>query len=304
MRTHEIRIQANVSDESEGNVYVMAFLSNVGEGNIQTAIVNASWDYTNLAVQLQQIQPDNVYTEISGNITKAYANLDDNNGENIEEATNYYLYMYAVDTYNNRVVQAYANNPLRVSIETTVVFTLDDFLIDSTNTFTEVRNAPLSPTTIINKNSDDYYFGFHDNKHEWNNRLFANVEIIPYESVVGNVYTIATETNYGTTSITDTNALRISDFARNHYDDTLVRRTDGMFVFGANSDAVLHEITTFYANVDQHTINSSMTFGNEYHIYSIVHDKGFDKHIVHYKDTVITGTSPVLTNLSATVYQP
>ena len=290
-----ISVNANVSDESGANVYVAAFESVVDETQWKANIENGQWDLATLAVHLQPNVPTgNHSVTVSGNITKAYANLDSVNQSNIDVVKQYHVYMYAIDARNNSVAIRY-DYTVTIDVATTNIVSFDNFMGYVPNpppagTFAQVRSAPPAP----NVEYTEPLFRFHEQSAfaDWDSKLYGDLHVNPEESVItGNVYTIAVETE----STPD----NVAAFINDRLNDALVYQTSPKH--NANIDVSNEIIDRFYPNVEAGTSNVDMAFGKTYYLYSMVRDIGFDRDIVKHNGIVQTGTPPNVSTVDVRV---
>lgn len=298
-RSSTIHVDITCTDESGGNVYAMVFEKAVNHNDIETAVDQNKW-WTRMVELTPYIGTDNVPTVMSCDITRSYANLDDTSPEGaaIIEGVDYYLYLYLKDVHDNHTVYS-DNNPLLVNIETTVTFTLESFHIDpiGPTEYAKVRSGPPKVQSLYNQGPDERLFAFYerDTKTNWRNALYADITIVPHESVVGNVYNVATETAYDVTQSAD--QTKLVEFVKANPADTLVREG---YVFQSNVEVSEYQISKFYPNVDTPDYGP-MRFNNTYHVYTVLEDKGFGDKVVRFEETVTTGAPPVLSDIATNV---
>ena len=295
----QITIQASVHDESGGNVFAMAFASEVTETALLGNIETGSWDFATLGVLLTpNIQTNHQLTNVSGNITTVYANLEDVTGGDIQLETDYYVYLYLHDIYaNDRVL--YYGSPIVVDTSTTQVVNFLGFLFGTPTggVYSQLRDGPAFPETNVQAGHSLFDDGFYSQRADWNTTLLANIDIVPNESVVGNVYAFALET------FEPPNSANLAAFVEANRPMTQLYEANVStgFVFSGTSggvgETVKVPITHFYPSVANVEINTvAMEFGKTYHVYSVLDDKSFDNNanVVHYTAEVTTGTPPVI----------
>lgn len=290
-----ITVSANVSDESGANVYVAAFETNIDKDVWKAKIEDGTWNLDTLAVQLGSVPTGEVSTHLSGTIHVGYANLDHQVSVPVNVNTQYYVYLYAVDSYDNSVSVQY-DNVVSIDVSTTSVVHFDLFMQYVTNpppsgTIAQLRNSPPIPN--VTYSGDMFRFYEQDTFPTWNQKLFANIQVNPEESIItGNVYTIAVETR--ATSLND-----VANLINNNLDATRVY--DGTPLYNSTIHHLDEEISMFYPNVDPGVSNVSMEFGKSYYVYSMVKDIGFNTDAVMENTMVTTGTNPILNAVNITV---
>jgi hypothetical protein len=300
-RTSVITINTTCMDESGGNVYAMAFRENV----IGARILNGDWPISKMTELAPSIYASMLTSTTStGDIPISYANIDDDSltGDAIEEGFEYYIYLYLVDVHGNKTVHAYLQNPLRLSVETTVTFPLSAYHVEQgTDEYAQAREAPPLIETIHNqKTPGDAFFAFYNGviKTNWRTALYANIEIVPHESVVGNVYNITTEKDYGV-NVSDVDRLKMIAFVDANRAITMVHEG---YVFQDNVDVIDYQISDFYANVETTSEpRLNMDFNKTYYVYTVVDDKGFGSKVVRFEEQVETGRPPILDGIQAAV---
>lgn len=293
-----IRVNANVSDESGANVYVTAFESGIDADAWRSNIETGAWDLASLSVQLSPFVPvGGSVTTVSGNVTHAYSNLNSFDPVPINVETEYFVYMYAVDTRNNSVAVG-AESSVTIDVQTTTVVSFDDFMqyVDNPpaiGSFSQVRSGPLKPN--VDYQGDLFRFYDQATFPDWDTRFYGTVHVDPIESVItGNVYTLVSEQD-------EPDLNKVAAFFNSHLEDTLVYEHNQNTLYNATIQQNDLSVSQFYPNVDTGTSNVDMAFGKEYHVYSMVKDIGFNTDVVKKNRVLYSGTAPDVSTVEVTV---
>ena len=295
-----IRVNANVSDESGANVYVTAFESGIDADAWRNSIETGAWDLANLSVQLSPFVPaGGSVTTVSGNVTHACANLNSFVQVPVNVETEYFVYMYAVDTRNNSVAVG-AEQSVTIDIQTTTVVSFDDFMqyVESPpalGSFSQLRSGPIKPN--VDYQGDLFRFYDQATFPEWDTRFYGNVmHVDPVESVItGNVYTLVSEQD-------EPDLNKVAAFFNSRLDDTLVYEHNQNTLYNAVIQQSDLSVGRFYPNVETGTSNVDMAFGKEYHVYSMVKDIGFNTDVVKKNRVLYSGTAPEVATVEVTVF--
>jgi len=298
--THQISISANVYDESGGNVYVMAFLKsgNVTTDSLKSNILDGSWDYANIAVRLLPTLEPNLHTIMTGNISVAYANLGNTTDITttdsalvLEAYVNYDLFMFVKDIHDNSKVVDFGSS-LSISVDTTRVANFPTNLLNAgPDDFSEFREGPLKPNLFYNE--DPFGFYEQDTRPDWKTKLYANIDITPSESVVGNVYNVVFEEE-------ESNLANVVTFVQsNPASMTLLNSYPMVYKTTKNAS---EQITNIFQSSANNTLGD-FSIGKTYYVYSVIEDKGFGVDIAKLEKTVVTGTSPNVTLVDVRVVE-
>lgn len=294
--TYHVTVGANITDESGGNVYAMLMSENIDPESIKG---NVSV-YKHNMVRLGDVTgipfgETNTFA-ITADLTIYFENLralEANDGRDIIPGVGNYLYIYAVDEYDNDTLVKHDRNVV-LSIESTHLFEYPDYLI-ATSGFFEFKNISNIVEPNITSEPDIAYFGFRD-RDNYANVLYSNISILSGEFAISNVYSFALE--------------QPSDVSGNESDFLeLIENMNPVKVYTTTSllydrsDHFLHEVDTFFDTVTS-TTNSSMQFGKTYTLYNAYKKHGMNSMngtIVERSNQVITGTFPVITDTMVVV---
>ena len=286
--TYHVNVGANVSDESGGNLYAMLIGSNA------EITKNDVSDLTERMFQLGGEFQSGSINQVSTDITSSFANLDDFNSNvstALAPATEYHLYMYAIDTLDNDVLIKYDKTVI-LSVESTKVSIHTDYLLGTTdNVFYEFRSLDVITQPNISSEGDGgSYFGFKKNLQNYADVLYSNIFVESGEFAIDNVYAFALEEPFAVAG-NESGFISLVENMTPSKQYSLLHK---------NSDVFSYEVDTFYSNVTSIT-TTPMRFGTTYTMYNAFHDRGTNTTVVKRSDQVVTGTYPTITDTKVIV---
>jgi len=281
---YTLAIEANISDQNGALAYAFALDSNIGVDALHTIIETNVWDYRNAKLIEQDVEENHVVTHVKTTISSFFHGDQLQNTTDFIAPQDYFIYILAVDEYENIGIRYHVNNPINfVNAKHTLVVSFSDWLFNSpTDSFAEGRLAPNSAEMEFNPQGRIMFTFLEDNAN-WENELKANVIINPNERIIDKLYIIASETNYGMVPTVENKTQLLSLIPE-------LDQIDVTSTFLSESSVLPVTMSKFFKN----GISESMKIGIQYYIYIISHDAGFDTFDVEFSTTTITGTPPTI----------
>jgi plastocyanin len=238
------------------------------------------------------VEENHVVTHVKTTISSFFNGDQLQNTADFIAPQDYYIYILAVDEYENIGIRYHVNNPVNfVNAEHTLVVSFSDWLFNSsTNSFAEGRLAPNSAEMQFNPQGRIMFTFLEDNAN-WESELKANVIINPNERIIDQLYIIASETNYGIVPTVENKTQLLSLIPE-------LDQIDVTSTFLSESSVLPLTISKFFKN----GLSESMKIGIHYYIYTISHDMGFDTFDVEFSTTTLTGTPPTISDTYADAY--
>jgi hypothetical protein len=266
MTHHYISISANVSDESGGNVYAVAFSEDMDDVSNRTDIEQ----FSGLTLLSPSIQPSapGVFTEVSGTLHTTYTNISSliPNVGNVVGGDTYYIYIVVKDVHNNaNVINLGAGS---VVIDRTVVSDQAGSILASVD--------PSVVGSFVLDSSDHF-------------RFQSDVTVYPEQSWV-NSYTIATK------SVLFDEASIIAMKNAN-----ILVNNNSQHVY-AGPESFTGQIAYFYDALDVNTETTTLEYGELYEIYNVIEDNALRTDKVYHLGNVRAGTEPTLSDFVVFAY--
>jgi hypothetical protein len=285
---HRIQVNARVKDESGGKAYAFALDKAATTTDIK------------LMIKRKKLTPEHmtylgeftsIGNDLSTEVTRFIAWDTVNSGtisfvNSLVNGDAYHMYIYAVDPFQNATVVANSQNPITMTTDTIVI----QFSALQPERYAE-RRALNEPVLSIpaNRGFFDFYVGNIT-------MLYANLSVIPKESVVSDISVVA----FYSEQINDQNVIAFPKDKRTLLvdDETMISTTHELGTTG---------IERFYTDTSDTTTGTLFSehfaangYGHVFHVYTVMRDVGFEKWIVRH-DTVHAGTYPVLSNSTAEI---
>lgn len=285
---YQVNVTIQVYDENNGSVYVLLLQEDVIPSTIQTEVGNHVSHLTALgtgfAGNLQVRQVSGTLTYTFDSMTQLTANIR----SPIEPGVGYYMYVYAVDAYNNSVLVQQTEQVLLSTDSTSIHMSILYPLESPTGNFHEFRNTIDIDQPTITSNADMSYFGFFENRDNYENVLFANIFANPSEFVMDEIYSFAIE---NPPLNIEGNELKFMNLITNTTPSHRFPDGSDLELLFQRTESFPYEINTFYSNIDSN-VHITMLFDKQYTLYHAFHLKSINKYIVQRSDTIVTGTRP------------
>lgn len=287
---HRIQVSATVRNNSGGTAYAFALDHNPSIWEIKEKIKDGKFTLTTMTnlgtfdvsgTSLSNnvttfIQWDSVESAIA---SSDLVSFDDSNADAV--VGEYYMFIYAVDLYQNTNVMAHPQNPIRMTTETIVLTRALDLLYgDGSVNYAEQRNGVSDANVTLLTPLFDFYNGRTD-------MLYANISVDPNESAVNEVSVVAFSSQI-------VPMLNVSTFSHK----TVIYQE----IFGS-AISIEESIDTFFTDMTDTTgtlFNSANWYGQTFYVYVVMHDIGFDKWIVT-EFEVQAGVPPNLSDSTAEI---
>ena len=301
--TYKVNVKATVSDETSGNVFAMLMSADLNASAIQADVK----DSTDNMVLLGSFSGSSSET-LEGNLTTYFEDVAAvQSGTSItltaDTDISYYVYIYAIDQYDNDIL---IKRPQAVTLDiatTTVDVNATLFIGASTGLFHETRYATnITQANVTSSPTDgSNYFGYSANKiipggayTDYANVLYATLTADPGEFVVDAVYSFAVETPPATFAGNETKLLNLIESTNpaKIYNPTLL--------FNSPPQSFSYEIDTFYASVDSN-VKYPMVFGTNYTLFHACHVRDMDLYVMNQAGNVSTGEAPTIVSSTAAV---
>lgn len=307
--TYKVNVKATVSDEASGNVFAMLMSANLDASTIQADVK----DHTGNMVLLGSFSGPGA-AALEGNLTTYFEDVAAvQSGTSItlgpDTDISYYVYIYAIDQYDNDILIK-RQQPVTLDIASTTVDEVSATLFIGTKTglFHETRDGTnITQATVTSVATDgSNYFGYSANKDpihagaytDYANVLYAYLTADPGEFVVDAVYSFAIETPPATITGNETNFLNLIESTDPARDYTTF--TGSVNLLFNSSDSFSYEIDTFYANVDSN-VKYPMVFGTNYTLFHACHVRDMDLYVINQAGNVSTGEAPTIVSSTAAV---
>ena len=298
--TYKVNVKATVSDEASGNVFAMLMSDSLDASTIQ-ADVKGSTEYM---VLLGSFSGPGA-AALEGNLTTYFEDVAAvQSGTSItlgpDVDISYYVYIYAIDQYDNDILIK-RQQPVTLDIASTTVDEVSATLFIGTKTglFHETRDSTnITQATVTSSPTHlDTYFGYIkriSDTPDYANVLYATLTADPGEFVVDAVYSFAVETPPETIAGNETKFLNLIESTNpaKIYNPTLL--------FNSPPQSFSYEIDTFYANVDSN-VKYPMVFGTNYTLYHACRVRDMDLYVINQAGNVSTGEAPTIVSSTAAV---
>lgn len=277
--TFRISVNARVKDASGGQAYTFAFREGHGksisdllddivtkklETTHMVSLGDFGAEFSNLSANIENI------VEISG-----VSNYD--NSSPLPSSGNVDVYVYAVDIYKNRALQKHPNSPVQLISDTiTLAFPPANMFIDGANVeeYAEHRNWNVSEPTF-ETNDSLFYFDAVDR-----NKLYVkNGNLNFSEFIVDSVKLVAFDSP-------QPDLAAVVNYVKSP--------VNAAQVFSVDHTQAIPPV------IDMPT---PVTFGKEYFVYSVIHDRGLDKNYVRLVKQDYAGQPPVIESVTAKIVE-
>tara|TARA_Y100000389_G_scaffold204487_1_gene257341 strand:+ start:4582 stop:6255 length:1674 start_codon:yes stop_codon:yes gene_type:complete len=292
---YQVNVNVQVSDENNGFVYAFLLQSNVEPSTIQN---DASNHISNLTPLDNGFVGDTQIHQVSGTLTYTFNSISEltaNIRSVIEPGIIYYLYIYAVDAYNNSILVKQTESIILSTDSTSIHISVLYPLESPTGTFHEFRNTVDVYQPTVTSSADINYFGFFENRPDYENVLFANIFADPGEFIIDELYSFAIE---NPPLSTEGNETKLMNLLTNTSPSHLFPDGIDYELLFQKTKTFPYKINTFYANIESN-IQYDMLFNKNYTIFHAFHLKGIDKYIIQRSDTITTGSPPIIQTSNA-----
>jgi hypothetical protein len=275
--TFRISVNARVKDASGGQAYTFALQEGHGKSisNLLDDIVAKNLETSSMVLLGDFVD---TFTELSANIESIVEISGGNtfSTNTLPSTGNVDVFVYAIDIYKNRALQKHPQSPVQLISDTiTLNFAPELFIGAGVTEYAEHRNLDVDlPTFTINESLFDF------DAPDGNQKLYVKNGNLDFsEFVVDSVKLVAFES----------------------------AQTESAVVTYVNNDANAEKV--FSLDLTQAVPGTitmptfPVTFGQEYFLYSVIHDHGLNKDYVKLVKQDYAGQPPVIVSTTAKIVE-
>lgn len=279
--TFRISVSARVKDASGGQAYAFALQAGHGKGILALLDdIRTKQLETSSMVLLGDFGAEFSDPGLSANITNYLDHTTTSPSYAVTALPsegNFDVYVYAIDIFKNHTLQKHPQSPVALISDTiTLALPPADMFIDGANVeeYAEHRNWNVSEPTF-ETNDSLFYFDAVDR-----NKLYVkNGELKRSEFIVDSVELVAFDSF-------QSDLAAVVDYVKSPVNAAQVFSVD-------HTQAIPTSIT----------MPTSVTFGKEYFVYSVIHDRGLDKNYVRLVKQDYAGQPPVIESVTAKIVE-